>query len=212
MNGNPLDTVDNILTTLRVLGIDMETESFSSMLDELPVFLWVHDESNTIVYGNREFRENFGTCVKQKCHQCLMGKENACNCCLSREALHNDKTERCKLCKRRNSGYDINIFHTPITNRNSRKYILKSSFHINDLAILAENLYQGKPGTGHGENFLTMCSSCGLVRDKNNDWVVIDTNIIDYFNVRISHGICPGCADRLYPELNRKNKQQTISS
>ena len=117
MHGNQPETVTDILTTLKILGIDLDTESFSSMLDELPVFLWVHDENNTIVYGNREFRENFGTCVKQKCHQCLMGKSEPCQCCLSRKAGRGEKTERCKLCKRRNNGYDINIFHTPITNK-----------------------------------------------------------------------------------------------
>ena len=211
MNNNQPDTVDDILTILRVLGIDLETESFSSMLDELPVFLWVHDENNTIVYGNREFRENFGTCVQQKCHQCLMGRQKTCNCCHSNETLNNNKTERCTFCKRRNSGYDINIFHTPINNNNGRKYILKSSFHIIDLGILAENLYQDKPDTERKEIFLVKCSSCSLVKDQNNEWISIDLNIVDYFNVRISHGICPDCADRLYPEWNKKNIQPLIS-
>lgn len=211
MNENQPYTADDILTTLRVLGIDLETESFSSMLDELPIFLWVHDENNIIVYGNSEFKENFGTCVKQKCHQSLMGKKKTCGCCISQKVLRNNNPERCKLCKRRNNGYDINIFHTPITNRKSRKYILKSSFHIKDLGILAESLYQDKPDNERKEIFLVMCSSCNRAKDQDNNWSAIDTHILDYFNVRISHGICPDCADRLYPEWNRKNTHTHIS-
>lgn len=147
MNRNYPNSVDDILTTLRVLGIELETESFSSMLEEFPVVFWVHDENNNIVYGNREFRDNFSTCDEQKCHQCLMGSQKVCNCCLSYKALSSNGKERCKLCKRGNCGYDINIFHIPITNRNGQKYILKSSFHIKDPGILAENLHQNKPDT-----------------------------------------------------------------
>ena len=186
------DTAGDSITKLRVLGIDLEMNSFSSMLDEFPVFLWVHDESNTIVYGNDEFKKNFGTCVKQKCHQYLMGKQNTC-CCLSNKVLQNETTEQCTLCKRINSVYNINKFHTPVTNRSGQKFILKSSFIIQNLGPHVKNMYPDKLDTEQKEIYLVMCSTCNRVKDRKNDWVATDNYIVDYFSVRISHGICPDC-------------------
>lgn len=130
-----LDDIVDILSIQRILG--MKIESFNSILDELPVYLWMHDENHTVVYGNDAFKETFGTYQKQTCYQCLMGKSDVCSCCRSQKTLPNKIPAQCKICKRGNSGYDINIFHMPITNKDGQQFILKSSLHINDLMLLA---------------------------------------------------------------------------
>ncbi len=44
-----------------------------------------------------------------------------------------------------------------------------------------------------------ICASCKSIRKENNDWV----NIEDYFkNVMFSHGICPTCCEKLYPDFD----------
>ena len=48
---------------------------------------------------------------------------------------------------------------------------------------------------------LPICSSCKKVRDDNGYWSQIETYIRDHTEVDFSHGICPVCADELYPEL-----------
>ena len=46
---------------------------------------------------------------------------------------------------------------------------------------------------------LAICSSCKDVRDKNNQWVKVE----DFFSdVVFSHGICPDCCEKLYPDFN----------
>lgn len=132
------DEVADILTTLILLEID--SESFNSILDELPVYLWMHDENHNIVYGNQGFKAKFGGCQKKTCYQSLMGEKEVCSCCLSQKTLENVKPERCNLCKRGTSGYDINMFHTPITYKDGQKLILKSSHHLKDLSVLVEKM------------------------------------------------------------------------
>jgi hypothetical protein len=205
-----IDEVADILTTLKLLGID--SESFNSMLDDLPIYLWVHDENHTIVYGNNSFKENFGALHKQTCHQCLMGEEKVCSCCPSRITSEEKKPERCKLCKRGKSGYDLNVFHTPITNKEGRKFVLKSSLHIKDLGVLAENHFSQTQDTKNRKTFLVMCASCKKVRDQHDNWVAVDNHIIELFDVRISHGICPECIKVLYPMLNVKDLQENAIS
>ena len=194
--------VADILTTLELLGI--ESESFNTLLEELPVNLWIHDDNYTIVYVNSSFRENFGDFRNKTCHQCMMDKESVCSCCLSRQTLENENTGRCKLCKRSNSGFDLNLFHTPIRCRDGKVYILKTSCYVGDLTILAENCFSGLGNRGSKKKYVVMCASCKRIKDQDNNWIAVDNTIINYFNVRISHGICRECAVILYPTLDIK--------
>jgi hypothetical protein len=54
--------------------------------------------------------------------------------------------------------------------------------------------------TLHG--FLTMCSSCKKIRDDNGYWNQIERYIGEHSEAEISHGICPDCTRKLYPDLN----------
>jgi PAS domain S-box-containing protein len=51
---------------------------------------------------------------------------------------------------------------------------------------------------------LPICASCKQIRDDHGNWNPIETYIHDRSNAQFSHGICPECAARLYPDLYRK--------
>lgn len=51
------------------------------------------------------------------------------------------------------------------------------------------------------EGILPVCSSCKKIRDENGQWHAIESYIHDKSAARFSHGICPECKKRLYPEL-----------
>ncbi|MCG8415298.1 MAG: hypothetical protein MI746_13850 [Pseudomonadales bacterium] len=49
------------------------------------------------------------------------------------------------------------------------------------------------------ESFLPICSSCKKTRDENGNW----TEIEDYLQrkeagLKLTHGVCPDCRDRLF--------------
>lgn len=48
---------------------------------------------------------------------------------------------------------------------------------------------------------LPICSSCKRVRDDKGYWQQIEGYIRDHSEADFSHGICPECAKKLYPEL-----------
>ena len=204
------DEVADILTTLKLLGI--ESESFNKTLDNLPMYLWVHDEKHRIIYGNSSFKKNFATLHKQKCYQCLMGEENVCGCCPSRKTLGDEQTEQCKLCKRGNSGYDLNVFHTPITNKEGRKFVLTSSLHIKNLASLVGNHFSETQGMDSSREFLLICASCKKVRGQYGNWVAVDNHIVDLFDVRVSHVMCPECEKKLNPRLNMQDPKENVTT
>ncbi|MCW5201703.1 MAG: cache domain-containing protein [Candidatus Electrothrix communis] len=49
--------------------------------------------------------------------------------------------------------------------------------------------------------FLPICASCKKIRDDKGYWSQIETYIRKYSEAEFSHGICPDCAAKLYPEL-----------
>ena len=55
---------------------------------------------------------------------------------------------------------------------------------------------------------LPICASCKKIRDDKGYWNRIETYIHDHSEAEFSHGICPDCAKKLYPEYY-KEKEKT---
>jgi PAS domain S-box-containing protein len=51
---------------------------------------------------------------------------------------------------------------------------------------------------------LPICSSCKKIRNDFGYWEQIETYISDHSEADFSHGICPECAQKLYPEFYKK--------
>ncbi len=49
---------------------------------------------------------------------------------------------------------------------------------------------------------LPICSACKKIRDDQGGWHQVDVYIRDHAGVEFSHGICPDCAKRLYPDID----------
>jgi hypothetical protein len=60
------------------------------------------------------------------------------------------------------------------------------------------------------EGILPVCASCKKIRDDKGSWHEIEEYIRDKSEAEFSHGICPQCAAKLYPECNpyKKNDKQ----
>lgn len=50
-------------------------------------------------------------------------------------------------------------------------------------------------------NMLPICSSCKKIRDDKGYWNQIEEYILEHTGTEFSHGICPECIKKLYPDL-----------
>lgn len=48
---------------------------------------------------------------------------------------------------------------------------------------------------------LPICASCKKIRDDRGYWQQLEKYIQEHSSVLFSHGVCPDCARKLYPEL-----------
>jgi len=52
------------------------------------------------------------------------------------------------------------------------------------------------------QGFLPICSACKKIRDDKGYWNQIEEYLDKHSELQFSHGICPGCAKKLYPDIN----------
>ena len=166
-----------------------------------PRSLWFHDERQIIVSINRHFLDHYGDCRWKYCHLALMGKNSICGCCKTRSAFSNKALQHCNLCTRKQSCSDINIFHIPVTNIHGDRFILKSSFEVDYSASIFTDAKEEEQDETSLKELLICCSTCQRVKDTENNWIMADTEILEHYSGRVSHGICPECITLLYPYL-----------
>jgi PAS domain S-box-containing protein len=65
------------------------------------------------------------------------------------------------------------------------------------IAQLQEALREIKTLSG----LIPICASCKKIRDDQGYWQQLEAYIQEHSDAQFSHGICPDCARRLYPEL-----------
>jgi hypothetical protein len=53
---------------------------------------------------------------------------------------------------------------------------------------------------------IPICAHCKKIRDDKGYWDQLEEYIETHADVTFSHGICPDCANLLYPEIQLKNK------
>ncbi len=55
------------------------------------------------------------------------------------------------------------------------------------------------------EPLLHACAGCRRIRDQRGAWQAMEVYFTEQFQVRFSHGFCPECSLRLYPEVFSKS-------
>ena len=107
---------------------------------------------------------------------------------------------------------DVEVFSGPITiggrsllcsiihDVSARKEVEREKEHLIDK--LQKTLSEVKTLRG----FLPICASCKKIRDDKGYWNQIESYIRNHSEAEFSHGICPDCARKLYPDLDIKTE------
>ena len=77
----------------------------------------------------------------------------------------------------------------------------------NTKAELIKDLQEALDRVNLLDGLLPICSSCKKIRDDKGYWNQIETYIREHSQAEFTHGICPDCAKKLYPEYYEKVDQ-----
>ena len=55
---------------------------------------------------------------------------------------------------------------------------------------------------------IPICSACKKIRDDEGIWHQIESYVRNHSEAQFSHGICPECMKKLYPDLEDEIKQE----
>lgn len=69
------------------------------------------------------------------------------------------------------------------------------------LEVTNEKLTKALAEVKQLSGFLPICASCKNIRDDKGYWNQIESYISQHSEAKFSHGICPECAKKLYPEF-----------
>lgn len=70
-----------------------------------------------------------------------------------------------------------------------------------DIDALNEVFYSTAAVAGGAYSFMTICSICHRIKKKNTEWIGLREDYSSLIGERISHGICPDCLKKLYPDI-----------
>jgi PAS domain S-box-containing protein len=115
------------------------------------------------------------------------------------------------LFRRRSGEIIVGLFSADILLINGEKHILSSLSDISErkrtemererlIGDLEDALARVRQLSG----MLPICASCKSIRDDKGYWTKIEAYLRDHSEVDFSHGLCPTCARKLYPELYNK--------
>jgi hypothetical protein len=49
---------------------------------------------------------------------------------------------------------------------------------------------------------IPICSHCKKIRDDKGYWTILEQYLLDHSEAKLSHGICPECAEEYYPDMD----------
>ena len=58
---------------------------------------------------------------------------------------------------------------------------------------------------------IPICSSCKKIRNDSGFWQEVELYLLEHNDTLCSHGICPECIVKLYPEISKEIENCTVS-
>ena len=180
--------------------------------------LCITNKDFEIVRANEAYYDVFGPNVeepkKQKCFDSRPGQDcNSESSPLSR-IIQGEEEVVCDTAKNCNDGRKRFFIITarPFLNANNEMIGIVESFQDISKRKLAEDakedlieeLQNASDEVNLLSDFLPICASCKNIRDDKGYWNQIESYLREHSGVEFTHGICPDCAKKLYPDTYKK--------
>jgi DNA-binding response OmpR family regulator len=172
----------------------------------------IQDRDLRIVYQNQIHISTFGDHRGEKCYQAYRHIETPCDPCpvlisFKDGLIHSNEMFKpvgdgtacfeVTTSPLRDAAGDIIAGIEVVRNVDQRKKLEQE--RVNLIHDLTEALANIKTLSG----LIPICASCKMIRKDSGYWQQIEGYISDHSEAKFSHGICPECAKKLYPDWTK---------
>lgn len=221
---SPIVNKENEVVGFRGLGRDITEQKkaeeailqskteWEQTFDAVPDLIMILDKDYKIIRANKAMIERAGgipeKTIGQTCYSLIHDKKEPSDTCPHRKLLI-DGQEHCTEIFEQRLGGDFIVTVSPLLINNKERGSVHVARDITDRKLLEKEREKlitdlqralDEVKTLHG--LLPICASCKKIRGDNGYWNQIENYISEHSHVQFSHGICPDCIKKLYPDLN----------
>lgn len=182
---------------------------YQDLLDAIPLIVFVVDEDVRIQELNDTAQALFGpgkAVFKQRAGEvlhCLHWRDSPEGC---------GRGEFCKNCVIRNSVTSCLSGHLVKRNRAKMSFEIKDTRRELNLLITASPIPHEKVKSAllmledvtelvRLRELIPICMHCGKIRDDKDFWHEVGEYFLECAGIDYTHGICPACVEKHYPEI-----------
>jgi PAS domain S-box-containing protein len=187
------------------------SRQWRATFDSIPDWIMILDEGCGIIRVNKAFAGSLGRhprdIIGANCRGLIGGVDWPCEECPQHIVIKSGEPRVTEIFNRRLWLHQV-ITTAPFLDGRGR--IVGASHVVKDVTEkkradieretlitgLREALFKVKTLSG----LLPICASCKQIRDDKGNWNPIETYVRDRSNAQFSHGICPECTKKLYPD------------
>ncbi len=195
--------------------IQNATEQWRNTFDSITDFVSVHDKEYKLVRVNKALAR-FLNIEPQKllgryCYEVFHGLKQPWENCPHQKAMHHNKTVT-EIVDDSSIGVPLQVCCSPFFQEDGE---MVGTVHIaRDISRqLAEEREREKLITELNDvladvkklsGLLPICASCKRIRDDKGYWTQVESYIKRHSEADFTHGVCPECMKKLYPEFVKK--------
>ena len=179
-----------------------DRQLFLSILDEIPAFIYLQAKDYTIRYSNKYFNEQFGKPLRKSlCHKLLWDRNKPCEVCPTFKVFDTQSPQIWEWNDEINDQI-YQIYDYPFKDIDGSPLVLELGINITKRKKAEKSLQEAHVEIKTLRGILPICSSCKKIRDDTGYWNQIENYIHDHSEAHFTHGICPDCTKKLYPDLD----------
>jgi PAS domain S-box-containing protein len=178
--------------------LKISRETFKLALKEMPVIIFASDEDGSLIFFNREFARVTGYNALDLAEDPEILQSIFNN---KEKSLQGELEVRGESSFRSQDGLEKVVFWSNIS-----EYFLIPGWKSWKVGVDITELKATQTKVKILSGLLSICANCKKVRDDKGYWNQIEAYIQDHSEAEFSHGICPICAKKLYPDLYKDNK------
>jgi DNA-binding response OmpR family regulator len=190
--------------------LEEEKAKTESILAAIGDGISIQDLDLTIVYQNKIHIGFFGDHQGEKCYQAYMHIDRPCAPCPVLTTIEDGRIHTNEMTKPvvngtscfetttsplRDAAGDIIAGIEVVRNVDQRKKLEQERENL--IHDLTEALANIKTLSG----LIPICANCKKIRQDSGYWQQIEAFVSDHSEAKFSHGICPECVKKLYPEI-----------